>query len=201
MRRVGHGIFALSLVACVALCVLALRNIRHIESVGFVRDGWADEDRYHSGGLSLSVGLGRVYVTYNWWGKDFRDAGATEGFEEPMDAATYRGRHPGETRFIHRRVLVVPPYVASPDTFGFGWERQASRSPGREEGLYGLVLPVWLVVPCVSVPMWPRAARAWRGYRRRRAARLAGLCRACGYDLRATPGRCPECGRLPAGAA
>ena len=39
-------------------------------------------------------------------------------------------------------------------------------------------------------------ALAWFAIARRRRPR--GLCQACRYDLRATPGRCPECGVVPA---
>jgi hypothetical protein len=59
----------------------------------------------------------------------------------------------------------------------------------RSDSVY-LHLPYWLLQ---LLTLAPPIALFWR---RRRPSRrdAAGVCPACGYDLRATPDRCPECG-------
>src|SRR5207244_1160222 len=51
----------------------------------------------------------------------------------------------------------------------------------------------WLVPAAVGLPVLP-AAFAWRRVWRRVKARRLNLCVNSGYDLRASPGRCPEWG-------
>src|SRR5205814_183626 len=61
---------------------------------------------------------------------------------------------------------------------------------------HGMTLPLWLL--CALTGIWP-TLRAIHGMKAERGKqRLAqGLCPRCGYDLRATPERCPECGWAP----
>jgi hypothetical protein len=54
------------------------------------------------------------------------------------------------------------------------------------------VVPHWVpTLALIVAPLWLA-----RRYRRRRRL-VPGLCASCGYDLRATPGRCLECGTIP----
>jgi hypothetical protein len=57
-----------------------------------------------------------------------------------------------------------------------------------------ITIPYWFPAFCLAIAptlYLLRRLRAWLPHRR------AGLCRHCGYDLRATPDRCPECGATP----
>ena len=70
------------------------------------------------------------------------------------------------------------------------YHRGIMTRPGGRLILDELCLPYWLLTLSTAMlfGLW------WRRYRKARCQQKAGLCRICGYDLRASPDRCPECG-------
>jgi hypothetical protein len=60
-------------------------------------------------------------------------------------------------------------------------------------GLFRIDIDRWRVIIVFATLPALRCAKRY-GVR----PRPAGYCAACGYDLRATPHRCPECGTVPA---
>ena len=71
--------------------------------------------------------------------------------------------------------------------------------PAREAGVF-IRLRWWAVPHALLAGVFatlgiPAMVAAMRSRGRRRRARV-GLCPSCGYDLRASPRRCPECGTL-----
>lgn len=121
---------------------------------------------------------------------------------------------PGEPGFTHESaaperagvelLAMFTLNVDAGDTFdhgrraGFEWLRYRPRN-GSYSFTY-LIVPHWALLILAAGPLaivLPGVIRAARGRRRDRA----GLCIACGYDLRgSTSGTCPECGTARAAA-
>ena len=109
------------------------------------------------------------------------------GMETAPAERGYLSRTPDEVRFA----LAMTTMAARQHNWST-WRFAYAHDAGPTGGTRLLFIPYWapaLVTAFLS---------AWcsvRAYRRRQRLR-AGLCPSCGYDLRATPGRCPECGEV-----
>ena len=72
---------------------------------------------------------------------------------------------------------------------GFGFLRPTTKlAPPAVWWRYSVYVPHYAVALAAGILPAAWLRRRWLRSDRR------GLCRACGYDLRATPDRCPECG-------
>jgi hypothetical protein len=106
-------------------------------------------------------------------------------------------------RFEYRAEDEAAPRPNYPRRFlGIGWLRMSFQSMGASHpGLAGrdfmvAELPMWM--PVAVAALLPVTWAARRVLAKRRGVAFACVC--CGYDLRATPERCPECGAAAAPA-
>jgi hypothetical protein len=78
-------------------------------------------------------------------------------------------------------------------SLGFVWHtgRKASRSVAFR--CRQITVPRWFLMACAAAPALTISGKAVaRSIRQRN--RISGICATCGYDLRESPDRCPECG-------
>jgi hypothetical protein len=122
----------------------------------------------------------RSYSTFDYltWAR------STAGTDEPCVVdSTYVGSANGRLSVWQVRNL---SYLPRDESVHYGRAPSVRlAAPSSAAVPHALVVGAAAVLPLLRVRRW----------RQRRALARVGRCRGCGYDLRATPDRCPECGR------
>ncbi len=206
-RRVFNSLVVVSALLCVALAAMWGRSYFRSDSV-------MHED-YSNGSAEIFQRVRYISSNYGQIQFDiFRIDLPTTG---PFGAANLAAHRKIPTRSIIDDTPLVPwewehgstaepsiwfsifgpqnnPSFARRIGFGFSDERWADGSLSGPVNFISIDLrvPYWFLTLLTLI-----LPAAW--LRRRRTARRrarAGCCRACGYDLRATPERCPECGAV-----
>ena len=139
----------------------------------------------------------RVLLRSSQGGLQFLVTSSTRNgpFRNPPNIQVQLGRQPA-----YSYPFVKEPMVFSSPKFEltfFGFQIFARQGPygrtpdGEGLGHYAITVPHWFILLfCIPFPLlW------FRRIRRQRHRLRNNLCLTCGYDLRASPDRCPECGK------
>jgi len=189
-RRLFSGAAGVSMLLCVAMAAVWVGSywfIPHIiYAVVLPRTGAVPLSRWHMD--RVSCGWGSITIERTITTNDNPANAPNSGFQFRQDQI--------------RPNWVKPPIGAGTtvmNRLGFArWEGIGARTingvtvNGFAQTLTVMQLPMWFpLLLSVTLPL------SWLYVRRRRRNRLhAGVCQFCGYDLRATPERCPECGTV-----
>lgn len=185
VKRVGrnacNAITMLSLLLSVATVVVWVRSYCVDDAVALNKTRqWAV--RSHSGQLAL--GFSRLSFTNiddspPYVQRHESDFG-NRGFESGSRSCWWIGLAPGEPRW---GIAFVHEWIEGDGGLGtmdlFNCRQIVFR--------HGLLALLFLAMPACRAVFWARGTIRVR-------RRGIGLCKNCGYDLRATPDRCPECG-------
>lgn len=176
-----NGLTVLSLLLCILTMVLWMRSYRICEFMRF--DPQGDWGRMHN-------------ATHHWMSIDFISIHGEMGLQFHKGDGWPSDRGIFQTRWTWiSNVRMVPPGPDATIAQKLGitfFHEKLIRSSGPEER-YSIGLPYWIIGVATAFLPGLGARRYWRS----KSIKLLGRCDVCGYDLRATPHRCPECGTVP----
>ncbi len=173
-RRLFIVISALSLMLCLACIIMWVRSYWRYDEAGWnqrSRNGSVGEAEY----FNVVSECGQLRFDLQW----YRGNAIAFPADWPTDGVSVR--RPG----LDSRPAVSGRY----DDFGhFGFFYGSIVRPDLVSR--SLLVPHWFltIAAAISPSVW------WCKARRTKRRNTAGLCKKCGYDLRASKDRCPECG-------
>jgi hypothetical protein len=182
MRRLCRGLFngltVLSLLLCVATVVLWARSYGLSDQVDWRGAGGWRALRTAKGRVAASV----LLADHSGYPEQFqRPRYQRDQAGPPFNWLLMMGGSAGDT-------------LADWERGGFAWHERRNIGRGTLHAI--AVVPFWFVAAATAaLPLGWVTMRRQSSARHRRRQR-AGLCPACGYDLRASPDRCPECGTV-----
>src|SRR5688572_14701990 len=188
-RRLFNFVAAVSLAVCVAALALWIRGAvapwryerRVLDEAAMI---WRHESAAIYGGL-VRIGVVQQQVA----------ASPTTQARERVRETVRRLERlaPPATVRANRPVKSAAPSFRR-DFILFEFASDAKRSPSGAQVLqWGLTVRLWAVAVLAAVMPGVVVGRRIRHARRVRN----GQCLSCGYDIRATPHGCPECGAVP----
>ncbi|HEY7115447.1 MAG TPA: hypothetical protein VH475_02610 [Tepidisphaeraceae bacterium] len=197
LRILLNASVILSLLFCLAMAALWLRSERaHDEYARSLLIVWDGQTSKESDQFDWYVGWkdGEFYVARAYERSAFWD-GPPEGEHRTEAWTTNAPKSPERIWNLGWNVAQVNSSgtAAGPVLPSVRWSALGAAYVTIPGNFAEVRVPFWLAILISATPIagwsWRRASVA----RRRRE----GLCPSCGYDLRATPDRCPECGLVP----
>ncbi len=187
-RRLFNIVTAASLLLCVAAGGLWLRSLGHFAPVRVRYARWPKPDEGR-----------RVHLIFSWYSNTLQvrvidsavvAAHFRDWSQERLNR--FRQQRPAGLRFEFDGEDVTREMNGYRPGFAARYYPDMDRPPAYGDQ-YVLAVRPWAATLLLAVlpAVW-----MYRFVKARRA-RGRGLCPVCGYDLRATPGRCPECGAVP----
>jgi hypothetical protein len=189
---------ALSLALCLATMLLWVRSYWRMYDLAATRT-WRDGGEVRATTMGMRSEPGRLVFAR---GTDVRSGRAVT----PQDLQLPERAH-ARTRWVWGSRPAPPrpaPNAAAADgTSWTGWGLPRTRRlQGGRPGALGFSttitrVPYGTLAVLLAIPAAVRAAVVSALWVRRRRRARGGLCLTCGYDLRNSPERCPECGAIP----